>query len=319
MPVLKLKLDVREDSRIDRLVLEALRKNRAHFPRSEMKALFRDQRVSIGGRIQSASDPLRPGTYEVSIQSQDLREFQQDALPSPQGCFLPIVYEDKDLLVLDKESGIPSAPQSPEETETAVGAALAHYPSLKSIGFRPLEPGLLHRLDTGTSGLLAFAKTEASFRRLREAWKIGRVQKTYRALAHCKDGSAEALLSSLPKTLSLPLAHDLHSKKKMIVILPSRSGHRFRGKPLSTRTHITQARSISDGTWDFEVQIETGVMHQIRCTLAFLGCPILGDPIYSGEPSERLWLHAWRLKIPRSTKPDLVLETPLPTRWPLPA
>src|SRR5690606_29289920 len=86
-----------------------------------------------------------------------------EALPSPEGSFITVIYEDEDLLVLNKPSGIPSVPHSAVETKTAVGSALAHYPRLAGVGTRPLEPGLLHRLDTGTSGCLAFAKNAAAF------------------------------------------------------------------------------------------------------------------------------------------------------------
>src|ERR671925_567284 len=88
------------------------------------------------------------------------------ALLSKRGPFLPMIYEDETLLVIHKASGVPSVPHDEDETETAVGAALAHTSALIGIGNRPLEPGLLHRLDTGTSGLLVFAKSQAEFTRL---------------------------------------------------------------------------------------------------------------------------------------------------------
>lgn len=238
------------------------------------------------------------------------------ARPSRQGPFLKVIHEDRDLLVLDKLSGVPSVPHSSEETETAVGAALAYDPALSGVGRGELEPGILHRLDTGTSGLLAFARNEAAYLRLHEAWKSGRVRKIYRAIVSPEDADVEAL--RVPRELALTLAHDAKSSKRMRVI---ESGvtpkNRYRSKPLSTRTRLAKIHSRRDALLDLEIEIHTGVMHQIRCTLAHLGFPVLGDPVYKGGESARLWLHAWKLELPATDGSALRLEAPLPSDWPV--
>jgi 23S rRNA pseudouridine1911/1915/1917 synthase len=255
-----------------------------------------------------------PGTYQVEIEG--MSEGLRLARPSARGSFLSIVYEDADLLVLNKASGIPSVPHSADETETAVGSALAHFPGLAGVGRGGLEPGLLHRLDTGTSGLLAFAKTNEAFMRLHEAWKSGGVRKIYRAWV---EGDASKL--KLPLSLELTLAHHPESQKRMIV-LPEDAKRKYRGKPLHTRTVI---RSVSgpqslDGKLfsDLEIEIETGVMHQIRCTLAHLGFPIIGDPIYNldSAASSRLLLHAWKLILPLpGTKKPIEITAEIPENF----
>ena len=226
-----------------------------------------------------------------------------------------MLYEDEKILVLNKESGIPSVPHSPSETESAVGSALAAFPALCDVGFGGLEPGLLHRLDTGTSGVLVFAKTSDEFRFLRSAWQNGQVRKIYRARVCCKDADAPG---PEIQELRFLMAHDEKSTKRMVAFPEGiRAGSRYRGKPMETVTRITKIHSIRENVTDLEIEIETGVMHQIRCTLSALSWPILGDCIYGARPSSRLWLHAWKLELPRSHGSVLKLEAPLPQDWDL--
>ncbi|MCM2322866.1 MAG: RluA family pseudouridine synthase [Oligoflexia bacterium] len=304
------------ETRLDILLLPRVREQAPRLSRAGLKELFRAGAIRLEGRALAASERLGPGTYRIAV-----TDFPPEALtsaaarPAQQGPFLPMVFEDDRLLVLDKRSGVASVPHSPDETETAVGAALAHHPALAGIGRGGLEPGLLHRLDTGTSGLLAFAKTEEEFARLRRIWSQGEVIKTYRAIVSPKAGSPSSPLRA-PQELHLQLAHDPDSAKRMVALLPGRK-IRHRGKPLESFTRIVEAHALAGGSLDLEIQIRTGVMHQIRCTLAALGWPIEGDQIYRGAQAPRLWLHAWRLGLPAKEKgAPLELEAPLPENWP---
>jgi 23S rRNA pseudouridine1911/1915/1917 synthase len=297
--------------RLDQAMLDELRRKSLNVSRNQLKTLFDEKRITLNGVSRPGSWSLLPGTYHIEIQG--LEAAAGGARPSTQGSFLPVVFEDDELLVLNKRSGIPSMPHSSTETETAVGSALAHFPGLGGVGRGELEPGLLHRLDTGTSGLLAFAKTPEAYAHFHEAWKTGGVRKIYRAWV---EGSAEGL--KLPLSLELTLAHHPESQKRMIV-LPEGEKRKHRGKPLLTHTIIRKvfgyARSEAAVFSDLEIEIKTGVMHQIRCTLAHLGLPILGDPIYnSGSGFQtRLLLHAWKLELPRSKgQKPLELTAPLP-------
>ena len=216
---------------------------------------------------------------------------------------------------MNKPSGIPSVPHSPVETETAVGSALAHCPSLALVGRAGLEPGLLHRLDTETSGLLAFAKTNKSYEWLKFAWKSGAVKKVYRAISSSPKHKPRP---RAPQILSPILAHVAKSSKRMMV-WNENENHKplIRGKPLSTKTHLMSVASTNKNQIDLTLEIKTGIMHQIRCTLAHLGWPVLGDPIYRGDSSTRLWLHAWKLEFPTLDHPDgIKVEAPLPLDWP---
>ncbi|MGZ3697496.1 MAG: RluA family pseudouridine synthase [Bdellovibrionota bacterium] len=210
-----------------------------------------------------------------------------------------ILYEDERILALNKPSGMHSVPHSLEESGTAVHAALKHCPALQGIGARELEPGLLHRLDAGTSGVLLFAKTQAEFDRLRALWKSPSVTKTYRAIV-----SGDAPLGEY----RLTLAHSAKSSKRMLV--EPKHQNLIRGNLLPTLTRITAVSGH-----DVTLEIETGVMHQIRASLAHLGAPILGDEIYRGEAASRLMLHAWKLLLTCASGEPLTIEAPLPHEW----
>ena len=298
--------------RVDRALLRFLKREHPALSRAQLKTLFYAGRVLLGGKSISASQELLSGEHELDLHETDLaidlkRLSNATAQPSERGCFLPVVYEDDSLLVLNKISGIPSIPHATDETNTAVGAALAHCPSLSDIGRGGLEPGILHRLDTGTSGLLVFAKTEKEYRRLSALWKARQVRKFYRALVA---GDAH----DLPPLMDWPMMRNPKSSKRMMVLRKPGAQSGSGGKPLPARTRIIGVHKRGSVS-DVEIEIETGVMHQIRAHLAEAGFPILGDSTYRGQAASRLFLHAWKLVIPLDSEKDLDLVAPLGPDW----
>lgn len=227
------------------------------------------------------------------------------------------LHADGHVIVLNKPSGIPSVPLAGSSKPTAVALALEKYPELAQVGRhvgKPLEAGLLHRLDAGTSGVLAFARTPEDYERLKSLWKSTEILKTYRALV-----SGEPPFPKLPLKIELPIGRSAKSSKRMVIAREDRA-HQLRGNPLPARTEVLQAKRIEFGAclrqlYDVEVTIRTGVMHQIRCHLSSQGWPILGDSLYKGDTSERLWLHAWKLRLPHDGG-ALEVEAPLPEGWP---
>jgi 23S rRNA pseudouridine1911/1915/1917 synthase len=206
------------------------------------------------------------------------------------------IFEDESILAIAKESGIPS--------QTQISSPLVSMERL----VQELRPGddlhLLHRLDTGTSGVLLFGKSKGVFDEIRLKFKNREIRKFYR----CWCGNPSEKKSVFPKealrfplTLDLPLGHHPKSKKRMIA-LPSGLKREHRGKPLPALSILHEMRKIEkvDGLsiFEFELEIKTGVMHQIRVHLSHLGFPILGDPIYGrGLPEfPRLALHAERVE-----------------------
>lgn len=320
---MRLKLTIHTLSRADRLVQTALEEAGYPTSRARLKTLFQEGQVLLEGRPLGPSKELPLGqTIEIEIADEMLETAVtgKSALPEPGGCKLRVLHEDDELLAFEKPSGMPSLPHSSHETGTVVNHAIAHAPALTDVFIDSLEPGLLHRLDTGTSGALLFAKTEAAFARWREAWKTPQVVKVYRALVHAAEIPPEHAADPtyvpppeptkwrLPLTIAHPIGHDAKSKKRMRVVDSDKEARRVRGTPQPALTRVTAVRALSDGRYDLTIEIETGVMHQIRAHLSYLGFPILGDTRYGREVSEsRLWLHAWKC---------MTIESPLPPEWP---
>lgn len=230
-------------------------------------------------------------------------------------------YEDQHLIALNKPSGLPSQPlASAPSGPSAGGYAKLSFPEIASAGPDPLEGGLLHRLDVGTSGVLLFARDRPTYDRLKGQWKLPGVRKYYRAIV-C--GSPQ--FSSLPHLIDIPLGRSAKSSSRMLAFTHPEMQRRIRGKPLEARTWVEAtlgcARPVSqdsEALTDLHLRIETGVMHQIRCHLSHLGTPILGDSRYKGSPSSRLWLHAWKIEIAAEILGRAIsIEAPIPSDWPL--
>jgi 23S rRNA pseudouridine1911/1915/1917 synthase len=196
--------------------------------------------------------------------------------------------------VVDKPSGVPSHPLSPAETGALVNAAVARWPDLRGVGGRELEPGLVHRLDTGTCGLVMFLRNREAFEFMRREMKMHRVKKIYRALARGEMRRPDG-------EIRVPLAH--HPSRPGLMV-PALEGAKYRGRPMEA---LTRYRVIETGRGATLVELDliTGVMHQLRVHLAHIGHPVLGDDRYGNrpDPSSRAFaLQAARLSFmhPRS-------------------
>ncbi len=222
-----------------------------------------------------------------------------------------IVVENAHVIALDKPSGMPSVPRSDESgPESALTWVLKRHPELAHLPERrPGQPALLHRLDTSTSGLLLFARTQHAFETLIENWRA--IDKFYRAWV----ASAK-----LPRIIDLPLAHDAKSARRMIAVTEKTHKNRIRGKILPSKTEVIKTHASLENLQDIEVRIHEGRMHQIRCHLASVGAPLLGDAVYKGQVSNRLWLHAACLGFSASLRAQLPglpdqISAPLPGGW----
>jgi 23S rRNA pseudouridine1911/1915/1917 synthase len=199
---------------------------------------------------------------------------------------LRILYEDEEIVAIDKPSGIASHPIHGWETMTAANFLAAHDPRSTEVG-KLLEAGLAHRLDTQTSGVLLAAKTREALASLREQFSSERVVKEYVALC---TGKVER-----DQTICSQLAHRRTSRRKIVVAHP---GVRGLGKKWDARTEVRVLQVYPAHTL-ISVIMKTGVMHQIRAHLASIGHPIEGETLYAGSPAEtaslrlnRHFLHA---------------------------
>ncbi len=249
--------------RLDRFLARRL----AGFSRSRLKNLIEAGHVSAGGAtLSDPSHRVKPGrTYVLSLPA------VVSAKPEGQAIDLPIVYEDADLIVVDKPAGLVVHPAPGNPDRTLVNALIAHCgDSLSGIGGEK-RPGIVHRLDKDTSGLIVAAKNDLAHRALAADFAARRIERTYRAVVWGipvpREGEIAGAIGRHPV-----------DRKRMAVVKRG-------GKPALTRYRVI--RALGPGASLIECQLATGRTHQIRVHLAAAGYPLLGDPVYGRETAER--------------------------------
>jgi 23S rRNA pseudouridine1911/1915/1917 synthase len=238
-------------------------------------------RVRVDGRRAPKGQPVRAG-QKVSIE----RPPADAPVPQPE-LALSIVHADAQVIVADKPAGMPSHPLKPGETGTAANALVGRFPELASVGPAAREGGLVHRLDTDTSGLLLAARTDEAHASLRAQFTARSVEKGYLALC-----AGEIHTEG---EVSLPLAHDPADARKVRAASDPEWAELHDARPALTRYAPLERRG---GFTLLEIAIPTGVLHQIRAHLAFIGHPLAGDELYGGPHLtglRRHFLHASRL------------------------
>jgi 23S rRNA pseudouridine1911/1915/1917 synthase len=246
--------------------------------RSRLQSLIRQGRVSLDGRVaDKAGQPVRAGqAVELVIPPPIPSQLVPEPIP------LNVVFENQDLLLVNKPAGMVVHPSPGHATGTLVHAALAHAPDLLGIGDQ-LRPGVVHRLDKGTSGLIVLAKHEAALRHLQRQFKSRQVQKVYLALVQGRPPSAGGRVQA-------PIGRHRTQRQRMAVVAA--------GRGREAETAFSTRESFAEFTL-LEARPVTGRTHQVRLHLAHLGCPIAGDPLYGARRSrlalDRPFLHAWKL------------------------
>lgn len=273
-------------------------RRRPELSRSLVQRLIEEGLVTVDGRRARASQRLEHGTRVVVQVATEAPE-----TPSPEAISLTIVYEDDDLLVVDKPAGLAVHPAAGLRRGTLAGALLAHRPELAGVG-GPERPGIVHRLDRDTSGLLVVAKNEAARAALARQWKAREVEKGYLALVHGRLEPAEGVIDA-------PIGRDPRHRQRMAVV----EGGRAARTAYRVRRYLPERPAGRDVCSLVEVKPSTGRTHQIRVHFAALGHPLVGDRVY-GRPSPvigRQFLHAYRLALrhPVDGRP-LEFESPLP-------
>jgi 23S rRNA pseudouridine1911/1915/1917 synthase len=265
--------------------------------RAKAREMVASGDVRVNGRRARKGDRLAPGDRIVLARPPAPKD--GPALPDPQ-LPLSVVYEDPWIVVVDKPAGVPSHPLREAETGTIASALVARYPEMAGVGYRLREPGLLHRLDTGTSGLMLAARDETTFHALRTALRNGQIDKRYIALV---EGRVEA-----PRTIALPIASHPRDPRR-VVIRDGVAGAR------PARTEILRADPIGVYT-RIEVRATHATRHQVRAHLAAVGHPVVGDALYGGSAFAGLgrhFLHASHLVFEHPhLGTTLRLSSPLP-------
>ena len=259
----------REETRLDRF----LSLQKTGLSRSRLHTLIDQGMVTRNGQPARPAQKVKAGD-RIILTIPPARE----ANLSPQDLPLSVLYQDAALMVIDKPAGLSVHPGPGHPDGTLVNALLARCPDLPGIG-GVLRPGIVHRLDKDTSGLMVVAKTEAAHRDLSAQIKARQVDKGYLALV-------VGIMEPPQGIIDAPIGRDPRHRQRMAVV----SGGR------AARTgYRTKQRGPAHTL--LELQLETGRTHQIRVHLAYRGCPILGDRIY-GKASpllSRHFLHAHRL------------------------
>ena len=270
------------------------------FSRSRIKGLIDAGFVKVNGEVvtKAGAKVNESDVLDVFIPP------PVPAVPEPEDIPISVLYEDGDVLALNKPAGLVVHPAPGHFTGTLVNALLAHCPDLGGIG-GVSRPGIVHRLDQDTSGVMIVAKTQRAMDVLtKEFSSHTNVEKTYLALVHGTPVPAEGRIENM-------IGRSHVNRKKMAIV--ERNG----------KIAITNYRVVSSSCAISRVEcvIETGRTHQIRVHLASLGTPVVGDATYGrprldrqlDPPPARQMLHAWRVALKHPiTRQPMVFEAPLP-------
>jgi len=275
---------------------------RARFPSSPatlVRRAIEEGAIVVQGRDVGKGVKVRAGEVVAVTQlleTSDLRVTPNPALP------LTILFRDADLVAVNKPAGMAVHPLRPEETDTLANALVARFPEIAGLGDQPLLAGVAHRIDTDTSGVVLAARTASAFEALRAQFAARQVEKTYVALV--------AGIVKQDGELTHDLAHHPTSRGRMVDARSLRVPER----PMRAVTAFRVLRRVGDNTL-LEITIFTGVTHQIRCQLALIEHPLLGDTLYHGPEVPgfpRHFLHAAVVAFthPRTGEP-VRIEAPL--------
>ena len=278
----------KEGLRIDKYLAEEL-----ELSRSKIQKLIKEEKVIVNGKIINNSYSVRIND-EIEVNDELDYEIKVEAENIP----LDIVYEDDDLLVINKKSGMVVHPAPGHYSGTLVNALLYRYGKLAGEQFRP---GIVHRLDKDTSGLMLVAKNEWTLEKLSEMISTKSVERKYLAIVN-------GLIKHDTGEIDAPIGRDLYNRQKMAVT-------DINGK--DAITHFRVLERFNNYTY-IECILETGRTHQIRVHMAYIGHPVCNDPLYGkGKCSEfGQMLHSYFIKFkhPRTNK-ELSFEVNAPKEF----
>ncbi len=240
-----------EEERLDRFIA-----GRLDLSRTRIQHLLTEGRITVDGRAGKKSERVEVGAVvEVVVPPAESVAIEAEDIP------IDIVFEDDALIVVNKAAGMVVHPAPGHRSGTLVNALLWHAPNVAGVGGRA-RPGIVHRLDRHTSGLLVVAKTDIAHRVLSDALRARRVKRRYRALVW-------GHVAESPMTVEAPIGRDPKDRKRMAVV--------EEGRAATTRIELLQRWESADL---LDVALKTGRTHQIRVHMAHIGHPIVGDAVY---------------------------------------
>lgn len=283
----KIIVDLEEKQRIDKYLSETLGESR-----SKIEKMLDQECITCNGVLAKSSLKVKMGDVIEFV-----RDFVEEIDLTPEDIPLDIVYESENILILNKPSGMVVHPGSGVFKHTLVHALLYHFKTLSDLNGEA-RPGIVHRIDKDTSGLLVVAKTNQAHQILAEDFKAHRVHRKYIALV-------KGVLKHNHITIDAPIGRDEKNRKKMAVTEKNSK---------SAVTHVNVLKRYSDYTL-VECILETGRTHQIRVHLSYIGYPIFNDPLYGKEDIEGFgqFLHSSEIDITEPiTKEALHFKVELP-------
>jgi 23S rRNA pseudouridine1911/1915/1917 synthase len=283
-----------DGQRLDRVVAMITGRSR-----SDAAALIDAGAVSVAGRVATVRSMRVAEGDVVDIEVSERRD--EAELVAEDGVDVPIVHEDAHLLIVDKPAGMVVHPGAGQGSGTLVHGLLARFPDIRSVG-QPDRPGIVHRLDKGTSGVMLVARTPEAYDALVAMVADRRVDRRYRALVW---GGLDAPTG----VVDAPIGRSARDRTRMAVSA--------RGKPARTRYEVVRVYQAPVVVSEIVCTLESGRTHQIRVHLASIGHPVVGDARYGGArrslPCPRPWLHAERLALDHPiTGEPLEVTSPLP-------
>lgn len=278
--------------------LDAYLREQTPFSRSRIAALMEEGALLVNGEVERKAARKTEAGMRLELNVPETKPV--DIVP--QDIPLDILYQDADVVLVNKPSGMVVHPAAGNESGTLVNALLYHVHDLSGIGGE-MRPGIVHRLDKDTSGLILIAKNDAAHAALSEQFKQRTMEKHYRAVAHGSFSKEEGLIDA-------PIGRHPVDRKKMAVVQ--------NGKPSRTEWHVLERLS---GATYLDVHLLTGRTHQIRVHMLSIGHPLLGDKIYAPNLKTsvrvpRLMLHAYSLAFTHPTTGErMTFRAPLPATF----
>lgn len=244
-----------------------------------------------------------PRGPEPGVEAAQRHGRERKVSPIPPTMNLEVIYEDADVVAINKPPGLTVHKTSADDPQTTLAdLALERWPEIRSVGEDSLRPGIVHRLDRDTSGIILLAKNQRAFEYLKKLFQDHTLRKTYLALVHGAPAKPSGTIDAPVARVGAKTTTRIHGTRDLV--------------ERSAITDYRTSRRFSNYTL-LECMPRTGRTHQIRAHLKLLGCPIAGDPLYAaGKPSipglDRPFLHAWKLELTLPSGTAMSLEADLP-------
>lgn len=291
-----------EGARLDKAIVTLIE----GASRARVKKAIESGEVRVNGRIVPTKGGVVHAGDVIALDDAAVRSGDAPCVPEPNAA-LSVIHASDAVLVVDKPAGQPTAPIKPDETGTLANALVGHHPELAGIGYSAREPGIVHRLDTETSGLVVVARTAAAFEALRAALQEERLHKEY--LLVC---ASEGLPDQ--GTIEIPIANHPKDKKRVYPCIHPRDVMRYAPRPALTRYAVEKRV----GSWALvRAEAPRAIRHQLRAHFAAIEHPLAGDALYGGAEIaglERHALHAARVAFDGGGERALAFDvsSPLP-------